>query len=140
MKAFPRKTIVIIVSVLAVVILLIVGFVKTNTGVSLQCAKIDQNSAELYIHNNTWSAYTCGDSFDDVEYLADGKWEHLPQKATRVSYPMIYYVDAHDKKRIDINFKQIYGTLATGKYRISVTVAKADEGPATVLYYEFEIE
>lgn len=119
---------------------LIIGWCLINPGVSLVCEKVDKNEGLFFVNNKGWLTYTCGMDDYEVECYLDGYWQPLSHDVPIVSHPALYNIKAYGKAKIVIDFKEVYGALIPGRYRIAKKLTRKSDGQEMKLIYEFEIK
>lgn len=77
-----------------------------------------------------------------IDKLENGFWKEL-EVVIKGNYgwnSIGYYVDKNNKLELDINWKWLYGTLESGKYRIVKDTSEQGEGTTHYITAEFVIE
>lgn len=114
-------------------------------GISLSAKNITEEGMRLeynYLTEPDAETFSVSDSYI-LEEKIDGEWKEIPSKTTNpyneqnfseLLYPNTTLVE-------DINWKDIYGNLSTGTYRIGKSMARFvnDEFVTTVIYTEFTL-
>jgi hypothetical protein len=113
-----------------IIIVIIIGFVCTSSENSFNINKIDgvsieikegtlsKTGATIIITDISNEKHLYGLEFK-IQKFVDGKWKKVKVKNSKVVFPMIgYYVNENNKLEMKQNWKDLYGTLSKGKYRL----------------------
>lgn len=93
---------------------------------------LTKKGVTIILKNNTDKDYTYGQDFY-LEKYEDGKWI---EPSTVTGKPLAwnsigYILKAYDNLELKINFKNTYGNLPKGKYKITKRITKNEDTPVT---------
>ena len=96
-----------------------------KVSLSIKNNTLTNNGTTIILANNTDEDATYG-SFYALEIKEDGNWHQI--NVSVLSNDIAYTLKAGETKEIEINWKNEYGSLAKGEYRIikDISFAKAD--------------
>lgn len=101
---------------------------------------LTRTSATIVIYDYTNENNIYGNAFR-IDKKENGKWISLKtldgKEWTEVNWNLpAYYVDEHDRLEMDIGWKDLYGALPNGEYRIVKDTSKQGE----TKHYDFSVE
>lgn len=114
-------------------------------GVSMEVVKNDENSADVRFSNTTDLRVQYGDAFILERFDKEEKqWFYMPYVSDDIAFHDIAYEVPQKGERVwETDWKNIYGTLDTGKYRIVKEVTdfrKTGDYTVYTLMAEFNVD
>ena len=109
---------------------------NNNKNIEMNITELTPTSAKYTIKNNSNSQISFGEAYV-IQIKEEDKWKELEQEE-KTWFLELIYLDSYQETSYEINWRNYYGELASGEYRLIKTISLGNKKDNLIC--EFVIE